>query len=93
MTSFFVPALLLSILTPLFLHSSSASLCYFMLYVPIRKCLGKHLCMSSSFPIVILNGPSLLWPKLRVLKSNQTKLEESVFSKILFKLKISLSVK
>ena len=39
----------------LFLLSSSV-LSYFNLAVPMRKCLGKHSCMSSSFSIVILNG-------------------------------------
>ena len=48
---FFVPALLLSILTPLFLLSSS----YFSISVPMRKYLGKHSCMSFTFPIAILN--------------------------------------
>ena len=52
---FFVPAWLLSILTPL-LPSSPVSLSYFVLAVPMLECLGKHSCMSSSFPIVILNG-------------------------------------
>ena len=56
----FVPALLLSILTPLFLPSSSVSLFYFILAVPMRECLGKHSCMSSQFPIAILNGTSFL---------------------------------
>ena len=53
----FVPALLLSILTPL-LPSSSVSLSYFVLAVPMRECLGNHSCMSSPCPIAILNGPS-----------------------------------
>ena len=53
---FFVPALLFSILTPLFLPTSSVSLSYFVLAVPMRKCLRKHSCMSSPFPIAILNG-------------------------------------
>ena len=53
---FFLPALLLSILTPLFLPSSSVPLSYFILAVPMRECLGKHSCMSSPFPIAILNG-------------------------------------
>ena len=52
----FVPALLLSIITPLFLPSSSVSFPYFILAVPMRKCLGKHSCTSSPFPIAILNG-------------------------------------
>ena len=43
----FVPALLLSILTPLFLPSSSVSLSYFVLAVPMRECLGKHSCIGS----------------------------------------------
>ena len=47
----FVPALLLSILTPLFLSSSFVSLSYFILTVPIRECLGKHSCTSSQFPV------------------------------------------
>ena len=51
----FVPDVLFSILTPLFCVSSTVSLSYFILAVPMRKCLGKHSCMSSSFPIVILN--------------------------------------
>ena len=34
------PSGLLSILTPLFLHTSSVSLSYFILAVPMRKCLG-----------------------------------------------------
>ena len=40
---FFGPILLLSILTPLFLPSSSVSLSYFILAVPMRQCLGKTL--------------------------------------------------
>ena len=52
---FFVPAFLLSILTRLFLPSS-VSLSYFILAVPMRECLGQHSCMSSTFPIAILNG-------------------------------------
>ena len=53
-----VPAVLFSILTPLFFASSSVSLSYFILAVPTRECLGKHSCMSSLFPIAILNGTS-----------------------------------
>ena len=52
----FVPALLLSILSNLFLPSSSVSLSYFIIAVPMRECLGKHSCMSFIFPIAILNG-------------------------------------
>ena len=51
-----MPALLLSILTPLFLPSSSVSLSYFVLAVPMLECLGKYSCMRSPSPIVILNG-------------------------------------
>ena len=54
----FVPALLFSILTPLFCPSSSVPLSYFSLAVPMRECLGKHSYMSSPFPIAILNGTS-----------------------------------
>ena len=57
----FVPALLLSMLTPLFLPSSSVSLSYFVLAVPIRECLGKHSCMSSPCPLAILNHGTFLF--------------------------------
>ena len=49
---FFVPALLLSMLTHLL-----SSLSYFILAVPMHKCLEKHSCMSS-FPIVLLYDTS-----------------------------------
>ena len=55
----FVPALILSILTPLFLPSPSVSLSYFVLAVPMLECLGKHSRMSSLCPIAILNGTFL----------------------------------
>ena len=55
----FVPALLLFMLTPLFLPSSSDSLSYFVLAVPMRECLENHSCMSSPCPIAILNGTFL----------------------------------
>ena len=45
----FVPAVLFSILTPLFLSSLSVSLSYFILTVPMRECLGKHSWTSSHF--------------------------------------------
>ena len=48
---------LLSIHTPI-LPSSSVSLSDFILAVPIRECLDKRSCISSSFPIAILNGTS-----------------------------------
>ena len=53
---FFVSAVLLSTFIPLFLPSSSVSLSYFNLAVPMRGCFWKHSCMSSSFSIAILNG-------------------------------------
>ena len=46
---FFVPALLLSILPPLFFPSSSVSLSYFILAVPMRECFWKTLV--HEFPI------------------------------------------
>ena len=55
----FVPVLLFSMLTPLFLPSSSVSLSYFVLAVPMRECFGKHSCMRSPCPIAILNGTFL----------------------------------
>ena len=44
---FFVPTLLLSILKPLFLPTSSVSLSYFILAIPMHECLRKHSFMSS----------------------------------------------
>ena len=44
---FFVRALLLSLLTPIFLPSPSVSLSFFVLAVPMRGCLGKYSCTSS----------------------------------------------
>ena len=32
----------------------------FMLAVPMRRCLGKHSCMSSTFSIAMLNGTCFL---------------------------------
>ena len=45
----FVPAVLFSILTPLFRVSSSVSLSYFILAVPMCECLGKTLV--HEFPV------------------------------------------
>ena len=53
---FFVSAVLLFTIILLFLLPSAVSLSYFNLAVPMRKCLGKHSCMSSTFSIAILNG-------------------------------------
>ena len=66
----FVPALFLSIFKPLSLPSSFVSLSYFILAVPMPECLGKRSCMSSTFPVAILNGtcyiPTVLLLALRV---------------------------
>ena len=84
---FFVPALFLSILTPLFLISSSVCLSYFILAVPMRECLGKHSCMSCQFPTAILNGTlfyreakwSLLWQKRRLSKFSHTTTSKDIY--------------
>ena len=55
-------------LTHLFL-SSSLCLSYLILAVPMHKYLGKHSCMSSSFPIVILNDTSF-FPTVQVHNEN-----------------------
>ena len=55
-----MPALLFSILAPLFYPSSSLPLSYFSLAVPMSECFGKHSCISNTFPIAILNGTSSL---------------------------------
>ena len=39
---FFVPVLLISTLTPLFLSSSSVSLSYLILAVPMRECVWEN---------------------------------------------------
>ena len=57
---FFLSAILLFTFILLFLLSFSVSSSYFNLAVPMRKCLGKHSCMSSPFSIVILNGTCYL---------------------------------
>ena len=54
-TFYFFPSVLLSIFS-LLIHSSSASLSYFILAALVHKCVGKQLCMSSIFPMAILNG-------------------------------------
>ena len=57
-TIFLGPDVLLSIYS-LFssLAASSVSLYYFVLAaVPMCTCFGKHSCMSSIFPIAMLNG-------------------------------------
>ena len=53
-----MPALLLSILASLF-FPSSGSLSYFILAVSMLECLVKHLCVSFTFPIAMLNGTCL----------------------------------
>ena len=56
MTFFFVPALLLSIHTPLLLPSSSVFLILFPSCCFHAQCVGKHSSISSPFPIALLNG-------------------------------------
>ena len=45
-----------SLLTPLSSPSSSVSLSYLILAVPMRECWGERSCMSSPFRIAVLNG-------------------------------------
>ena len=85
----FVFALVLSILMPLFLPSSSVSVSYFILAVPMRECLGKHSCMSPPFPIAILNGTCLFPVVLQLHNFNSVQkgrnanaLENLYFSKL-----------
>ena len=70
----YMPILLLFMLTSLFLPSSSASLCYFIIAVPMLECLGKHSFMRSTFPIAMMfffheAKQSLLWLKRRLSKA------------------------
>ena len=55
------------IFTLIFLLSSSLSLSYFILVVAMCKCLGKHSCMSSLFPIAILNGTYLVFSQNKMI--------------------------
>ena len=43
-------------ITLLFVLSSDVSLSYFTDAVYMRKCAGEHSCLTSLFPIAILNG-------------------------------------
>ena len=42
--------------TPLFLSSSSVSLAYLILAIPMREFLGKHSCMSFPICYIAMNG-------------------------------------
>ena len=53
--------------TSLFLHYFSVSLSYFIVAVPMPGCLGKHSCVSSTFPIAILTGTSFIFARKRIL--------------------------
>ena len=80
------PLYFFSILTPLLLPSSCVSLSYFILAVPIRECLGKHLFMSFPFPIAVLNGTSFFSLfGARETKHSQRTLLLALFLKWLFK--------
>ena len=87
-----MPAVLLSILNPLFVPSSSISLSYFILAVPMRESFGKHWCMSSPFPIAILNGTVFFsrvttwstWSKSSLSKTNYNNNHSSRISPFFF---------
>ena len=88
-------ALLVSTLTPLFLPSSSVSLSYFILAVCMRECLGEHSCMSSPFPIAILNGSFFFretaWSKVSKSRlSKSTIISKVSFPKVISKVKVLL---
>ena len=55
-----MPTIILSLFTFLFLPSSSVSLSYLILAVPMSECLVKHSCMSSAFPVATLDGTGSL---------------------------------
>ena len=63
--------LVVIIMYALFLPSS-VTLSYFILAVPMCECLGKHSCMSSSFPIAILNGTTCFFPTAQLQVHNVT---------------------
>ena len=58
---FFLSAVLISTLTLLIEPTSSVSLPYFIQSVPLRKCLGKHSCMSSLLPYWMILVFFALW--------------------------------
>ena len=66
---FFVNAVLAQI-TLVYLRSSSVPLSYFILAVCMRECLEKSSCMSSTFPIAILNG-TYFFPTVQVQVHNK----------------------
>ena len=55
-------ATVLSIFTLLCMLLFSVFLCYFKIAVPMRKCSEEHACMSSTFPLAILNGTCFFRP-------------------------------
>ena len=55
------------IFTFLFLPSFSVPLPCFILAVPMRKCCCYHACMSSIFPVSILNG-TLFFRSMKAIK-------------------------
>ena len=76
---FFVPAVLLSVLMPLFLPFSSVSLSYFMFAVLMHECLDTR--VFPNFPNQVLFshtewslffslGEIVLWSKFRLSKTN-----------------------
>ena len=74
---FFVSAVLLYTFILICSPSSSVSLSYFNLSVPIRKCLGKHSLMSSTFYIDTMYGTCSLGHQYSfvvtcLLSNNQT---------------------
>ena len=58
-SSYIVKAKGLIFFVPSVLYMFTLLLCFFVIFrssVIMQKCLGKHSCMSSPFPIAILNG-------------------------------------
>ena len=66
---FFMLFTVLSTFTISFSPSSSFSMSYFILAIPMHMCLRKHSCMSSTFPIAILNGTCSLDSVKTVIRS------------------------
>ena len=54
-------------------------LSYFILAVFMCECLGKHSCMSSLFPIAILNG-SILFHSLKAINNWKQILQTNLYS-------------
>ena len=81
----FVPVLLLSLLRPLFLPSSSVYLSYFIIAFSIREYFGKHSFMSLIFSVAILND-TCFFPTVQLQVHNVYSVQKPRNSQVLVNL-------